>query len=262
MTTGYDLENTVVPTAKPRRVVANATVAFESQVIEVDPNETVRVQVRFSPPKIANPEDQHVIYGGYIQLHFGKEEIHIPYFGSLDRQRDLPIFDTLVKKRWDHRWVRLLNPLFCLQDDSLYIASKLGGRITNEAGKPGVIRDVLSRNPLLIHLRLGSPTSQLRSQLLLANTSEPIGDVPQGESTWLARNDHSEDNNEYLITWHGRFKPYHISPDIRPQRPGGVIVQRVRPGTYRIRFQALKIYGNPAFADDWETWTSPEFEVL
>ncbi|ORY97244.1 hypothetical protein BCR43DRAFT_523460 [Syncephalastrum racemosum] len=240
--TSYDLENTAIPIAKPKRIDANATVSFERQIIEVDPNETVRVRVRFWPPDGVDPKEQHVIYSGYIQLRFGSEAIRIPYFGSLDRQRDLPIFDTM--------------------DGSSYIESRFGGRLTAEEGKPRVVRDVHSSNPLLIHVRLGSPTARLHSQLLSGNTSEPLGDLTQGQATWLSRNDHSEDNSEFVITWHGRFKPYNINPAIRPQRPGAVLVQRVRPGSYRVRIQALKIYGNPASPYDWETWTSPAFEVL
>lgn len=41
-------------------------------------------------------EVQHLIHGGFIKVAAGNDITHVPFFGSLGNQKDLPIFDRAV----------------------------------------------------------------------------------------------------------------------------------------------------------------------
>ncbi|KAI9498709.1 hypothetical protein BDB00DRAFT_924993 [Zychaea mexicana] len=272
-----------VPRYRPLHVDANATVEFETTQLTLEPNATQLLHVRFSPPK---SKHKHLLYGGYIKIYSyadnrNEEQIHVPYLGALDNQRDLPIFDTM-------RGYPRIEP-----------ANKT--RFSFQRGN----------DTAHLHIRLGSPTARLRS-VLVNQENKRLGTLVDGYQKWVSRNDHSD--SAYTLDWRGKIiippaaligpsateatgsdgpspplpppssnttpSPMNYSNIIDAARINDgdaygtkswssknnirrkVVRRHVPPGRYKIRVSALKIFGDPLLQNDWEIWYSPEFEVI
>lgn len=92
--------------------MVNGSVLFDSDTIVLDRLEKKNITVHFEQPILDHPQQQQndskpmppLVYGGFLQLRQVEENgdavddkaIHVPYFGVLGNQRDLPIFDRIV----------------------------------------------------------------------------------------------------------------------------------------------------------------------
>ncbi|KAF7727701.1 hypothetical protein EC973_007257 [Apophysomyces ossiformis] len=101
---GYHLEKTAVPTRRPVYLNVSAFVHFEPETIVLEGGQTGKIHVTFQPPSLVT-QDNHLLYGGYLQVNASSdingtrhETIHVPYFGAVGNQRDLPIFDQKVRE--------------------------------------------------------------------------------------------------------------------------------------------------------------------
>lgn len=133
-----------------------------------------------------------------------------------------------------------------------------------------------------IYSRIGNPTSQVKYELLNDTNQAIVGELPIGSNYYLARNDHSKSNFDYVLDWRGELKSREnmttttaVIRDINKQfnthllRVKNVMApentsQLVNaiPGTYKIRISVLKIFGNPYTQEDWHSWISPSFSIV
>ncbi|CAO3636873.1 unnamed protein product [Cunninghamella blakesleeana] len=68
----------------------SAKLFISQSTIQVQPQQSVQVKVTVVPPK----GDDHSMYGGYIYFKSSDEKINdisVPYFGAIGRQKDIPI---------------------------------------------------------------------------------------------------------------------------------------------------------------------------
>ena len=79
----------------PGYVPLFANVTFEKTKFEIEGNESITLEVFFTPPDDSTP---HLLYGGYLHINSTSSSKHasVPYIGSLGDQRDLNIFDVTV----------------------------------------------------------------------------------------------------------------------------------------------------------------------
>ncbi|CAO3633503.1 unnamed protein product [Cunninghamella blakesleeana] len=235
----YDLEISSTPLEKPIYENVSAIVKFESDLITLGPLETKNITVYFEEPSSSH-SDFHVIYSGFIRLNDKNKDsvdIHVPYYGVLGNQYDLPIFDT--KKGYPFIGDLHGRPYLTQQDTKIF--------------------DFNSNSTEALHIliRLVNPTSMLKCELLKNNAT--IGYVPRFHNTWVSRNENHDVSYAYSIDWHGP-----LTKDYQLETAGNNNTETffVTSGTYNIRLSALKIFGDPQIKNDWEVWTSNEFEVL
>ncbi|KAG0168410.1 hypothetical protein DFQ30_004800 [Apophysomyces sp. BC1015] len=235
---GYRLQTSAVPARRPAYLNTSAIVHFEPETIVLKGGQTGKILVTFQPP-VSALRDNHLLYGGYLQINAEAgtnatqhETIHVPYFGALGNQRDLPIFDA--------------------KQGYPYIGNKLGEPLSGHEVYQ------FDRDVLYLYTRIGSPTSILKTELLdRKNTT--LGEIPEATQQWLARNDHSRDNHDYMFDWRGNIKPIgHRRRHHHHHRRARVVA----PGTYRIKMSALRMLGDPQQTNDWEVWYSPLFDTI
>ncbi|KAI9319203.1 peptidase S8/S53 domain-containing protein [Dichotomocladium elegans] len=226
---GYNLSETAVPVHRPQYVRSDARVIFHPERIAIGSHSTATVHLIFEQPKYP-AKDSHLIYGGYIGVSDLKNNsVHIPYFGALGNQYDLPIFE---------------------RDDSYPF---IGDRNGMPLGKKPSF-DFSRKQALYLYLRIGNPTSILKTELVASKGAGVIGVLPRIHEEWLARNDNSYEDFEYVYEWHGGYLK--TGPD------GSSTLHSVPPGEYHLRLSALRIFGNPNQESDWDVWKSPLFRVL
>lgn len=98
---GYNFTSSAVPLARPKYLHAHADVHFHETSIVVDGNQSAVATIAFHPPD-TKPENEHAIYGGYIEIRSQNDEddvpVHVPYIGAQGAQRDLAILDRNVSQ--------------------------------------------------------------------------------------------------------------------------------------------------------------------
>ncbi|KAI8063269.1 peptidase S8/S53 domain-containing protein [Gongronella butleri] len=237
---GYDFAKSSVPLEKATHLYVNASVQFDYDTVEINPFGSETLNVTFAQPVIdKSSKFKHLVYSGYIRLRqvdddgemIASKAIHVPYFGVLGNQRELPIFER------GYPYIGLSNGRPILP------RSKTKARVTYDFKRGDKVH---------LFLRLGSPSAQVRCEVF-DRRNKWVGYIPNYENSWVARNDHSDEFFDNTISWHGQ-----LSPDLF-SKSAPISIQK---GTYRIRVKALKIYGDPNVASDWENWTSFEFDVV
>ena len=100
---GYDFAKSSVPLEKATHLYVNASVQFDYDTVEINPFGSETLNVTFAQPVIdKSSKFKHLVYSGYIRLRqvdddgemIASKAIHIPYFGVLGNQRELPIFEV------------------------------------------------------------------------------------------------------------------------------------------------------------------------
>ncbi|KAI9033957.1 peptidase S8/S53 domain-containing protein [Phycomyces nitens] len=249
---GYNFTKSAVPLRRPHYIDIGADVAINQTTFVLGFNQSIVVNLAFTPPKWTNLIDNpHLLYGGYIRVQStsndtAPEVLHVPYFGSLGRQRDLPIFD--VKKGYpfigNYLGRRLSGPI----DQTSVPTTDSTSNTTQQILK----YDFSRANSVHLYLRLGNPTAMLKGELLNAHNVS-VGEIPDVHQEWLPRNDHSDTNRERSIHWRGSITTSSVNTSAQ--------IIHVPQGIYRIKLSALKIFGNPLEDKDWEVWTSPELAL-
>jgi hypothetical protein len=123
-----------------------------------------------------------------------------------------------------------------------------------------------SEGVMHLYSRFGSSTAHVQFQLL--NGNQLVGLLPSGTQDYIARNDHSYDNYDYVLDWRGGMVPVPKSDNngcdalMSSENEAVDSLIHVPSGSYTIRACVLKIFGDPKQAEDWETWLSPLFEVI
>ncbi|KAI8374401.1 peptidase S8/S53 domain-containing protein [Radiomyces spectabilis] len=228
----YDLKKSGYAPVEPTvNVKAAAKLRVSSNHIRVPPRSSKKVRVTVIPPR-TDPKE-HIMYGGFVQfkaLHnrHNNKDITVPYFGVVGDQRELPIFD-----------------------DSPYLSDITGSNIYGK--NETFVFDPKDENTTpYILFRLLTPTARIDAELL-DHKNKVIGYAFNGLE-YLPRNTMNPENYMNVIGWSGTYVPKHPS-----NAPFAVPVP---PGTYRFRWRALKLLGNPHKHRDYEVWESGPIKVV
>ncbi|RCI03396.1 hypothetical protein CU098_005965 [Rhizopus stolonifer] len=230
---GYHFSTSAVPQLVPTYLISDAKVTFSQNSVRLNPDENINIQVQFTQP-LSN--ETHLIYGGYLKVSSSDmntnatHESHIPYFGALGNQRDLPILDTKTG-----------YPFIGDSNGHILNTSLVYNFATTK-------RHWQPSSVLHLYTRLGSPTAIIKFELV-SEQDQVIGQLWDGQSHYVSRNDHSNDLYDYALDWSGRILDNRNKSNVAPN------------GSFRIRAKALKIFGHPDRIDDWETWLSPSFRI-
>ncbi|CAO3595190.1 unnamed protein product [Absidia cylindrospora] len=265
---GYDFRKSAVPLRRGRYRSTSGSVYFEPETIILGRQEKKNVTVRFEQPSMNELKyDKHgdivspLVYGGFLQLRQISMDgdksslapaLHVPYYGVLGKQRDLPIFDTV--------------------QGYPYIGYEYGTRMYPDKShtSPSIIPTFNFGKDERLHLfiRLGSPTALLKCELIKSSNNQVMGYVSRFQNAWVPRNDNSLGNHHYTIHWDGQVALDFRSSlstshaELRGSLSTPIKTYPADPGVYRLRLSALKIFGSTDKNEDWETWDSFEFGII
>ncbi|KAI8972688.1 peptidase S8/S53 domain-containing protein [Pilobolus umbonatus] len=205
----------------------SAEIQFSHDEVTVAPGESETVSVTVIPP--TDFDDTHAIYGGFIQFDpldqsgsHKHKPMHVPYFGALGNQRDVPILDTSSST--------LL----------LYVNRTLYDSASTVHFTSGTTIDY--------NINIINPTNEIIVEVVDAQTNEPIG--------YLDTNKRNLSQLTFDSSFTGVYTPLLAKTD--DLRSIGDVEYRVPlyPGTYYIRLKALKFFGDRSREEDWETRVS------
>ncbi|KAK4517454.1 Transmembrane osmosensor [Mucor velutinosus] len=222
----YDVKASGYTPLEPAgNTVAAAKLRFSKKTFKLAPGKSQKIKVTVTPPK-TNPKD-HIFYGGFIHIKSKQQskgkDLKVPYFGVVGKQKELPIFDTGFPTIIDQK--------------------------SKEYGQKDTFtfdRSVANSAPISV-LRLLTPSPKINAELLDAKTNKVLGQFVTGLN-YVGRNFLTGDQVYTQIAWDGTYVPASISHAPLP-------IAAVE-GTYKFRFTALKLLGNPKEKKDWESWTS------
>lgn len=253
--------NSLVPLAKPEYTNdqgSAASVEFAVSSVNVPAGGKVEVLVRIHPPANSGSIPP-TIYSGYVVIHDQRTnyDVHVPYAGLTASLHEMSVL---------------------LQNSTLPMV---------ELPTKNVIS---STSPGLIVFQLSSASAMVVIDAVsAAEKSKTLGTIPGGYDTFLGRNDITDSHDILGLEWHGnvaesfeaatsrnKLLPTLYSTgtlrssfhhNVRIASNGTVHSQAmvgIKPlpnGKYHIRVSALKMYGNPANSEDFDTWMSPELQV-
>lgn len=203
-------------------------------------SQTIQVSV---DPATTDPKD-HIMYGGFIQFKSlnHTQDVHVPYFGIVGNQRELPIFD----KDGCSIQNNATNTTYDISESIVYdLAAKSSSSHR--------------RGSVLIHLKLLAPTLVLKGELLNGTTTRNILGYAFPPLAYLQRDFVNDTNPRSPVVWSGQyFKsiPYDVlaySEESIPEVPQELYIT-VKPGNYSIKISALKQFGHMKNEQDWESF--------
>jgi hypothetical protein len=236
---------------------AAADIQFSVKEIHLKPGETRTVTVVVNPP-LTNPLD-HIMYSGFIQF-FPFDQIrnnassviykplHVPYFGVVGSQHDLPIFDPSVN-----------IIMFDLMHNKTY---KVPTNITFDLTADAQLYHNATTSPSFMYIlhRLVTPTTILKAEVLQWPQKQALGDII-GTKIFPQRN--TVGNPAKIAAWNGyyinqsSYDPLHPEKNITKD-----LYTAVSSGDYVIRLSALKVFGDQSKESDWETWLSGPITII
>ncbi|KAI7871042.1 peptidase S8/S53 domain-containing protein [Spinellus fusiger] len=249
---GYSLDEPTVP-LEPVSFAVNdnsvASLSFSQETVELPANSSVTISIDCTPPSFA--ANSHVIYGGSIELEFNSHRVRVPYIGMVGTMSSLPILQRTPNSQ-PFPFPSIGNP------NGTILGAHLQGHYDITPG---------STNLPFVLARLSTGTAMVQIQVLKGH--RVIGDVPLEDSssvnsrTWLPRNtlQLTESSTVYHSwRWTGVYLPV---PDatVEGYNDPAVEPRLVRPGLYRLRVRALRVFGDRHREEDWDTWTSPQLKL-
>jgi hypothetical protein len=225
----YDRKNTGYTFLEPVSTAsAPAKLKFSSKKFKLGAGKSKKITITVTPPK-TNPLD-HIFYGGFIQLKSQQQsaakDIHVPYFGVVGTQSDLPISDEGFPTILDNSSNEYLS-----NDTFIYDRSKNSTEPT-------------------VYIRLLTPTAKIKAELLDAK-KKVIGEAFTG-LIYLGRNFLT--SAQYTgLPWDGTYVPTGFGASAVP-------IPAVA-GDYYFRFSSLKLMADPKKSKSWEVWNSGKIVV-
>lgn len=194
--------------------------------VSLQPGESKQVVIRVKiPPKIN--ENEQIMYGGFVKFKTSKSEaqVTIPYFGVLGSLYNLPTMDpaTLnIKNHEGHIYSQNETYHFALSDPST--APSIG-------------------------FRLATPSRRFTIELIDAEDKHAGYIVPTYN---YAERELSSQIMDELNPWLGKLVA-NENVDSKPFT--------VTPGTYKVRWSALRMFGDIEDSKDWVVQTSGPIEI-
>lgn len=216
---------------------APAQIDFSVSELALGPGQKGSVTITVHPPAV-EPLD-HILYGGYIQFYPNittAKALHVPYFGAVGYQRDIPIFEI---------------------DDEIFIVGLSEDEMVTEYNLTDTVVLRNSSWSVGVSYTISVPTKIVKTELLL--NKKVLGQVspiqrfirppPSGTTS-------------YNFFWDGTYfnAPFDLSskkPITEPESP----TTQVTDGTYYIRVSALKLMGDMNNEDDWDSFMAGPFIV-
>ncbi|RCI06339.1 hypothetical protein CU098_010713 [Rhizopus stolonifer] len=205
-----------------------ATVKLSASTISLQPGESKQITVSVQLPTDFN-ENEQVMYGGFVQFNptsgNANASVHVPYFGVLGSLYRLPTLDT----------------------SKLNIKDQQGHVYSNKETYHFILSD--NTTAPLIDFRLTTPSRQLMIDVIDKQEAH-VGYI-------VASYDYAERSlNAFSIPelnpWKGQlFKDDQIN----------AVPLMIQPGTYQIRWSALRMFGDIKKKDDWMIQTSGPIEI-
>ncbi|KAI8142150.1 peptidase S8/S53 domain-containing protein [Fennellomyces sp. T-0311] len=204
----------------------SARLRFSRKTIKISPGSSAEITVSVMPPD--TDLKHHIMYGGYVQFKShvrDYKDITVPYFGIVGNQRDLPIFDQggpLVSDINMTTWHGSNDTFVFERTESTPFAMLMLSLITG---------------PRHIFASLYDETGSVLGSAF-----------PAGELDFLARMMKTY-SSSVLHVWNGTY-----------YRDDQVV--DLKPGNYRIGFEALKVFGDPNNSHDWEKHFSATIQIV
>ncbi|KAI9265805.1 peptidase S8/S53 domain-containing protein [Helicostylum pulchrum] len=223
---GYRLLGTVKTQA------ASADLAFSATEIHLEAGQSQTLTVTVTPPN-TDPLD-HVMYGGFIQLDpitntttTTTRPLHVPYFGVVGKQYDLPILDRdyniTVSQTKDGEWVTV-----------------------NEY----VIDIAANKTDLIIGCKTLTPTKIMRVEIFEDEKCTQLLGYAYYDTVYNQVYNHSP----WVFTFRGTFTK-DVASNIYDYSTYSQTFVQVPGGQYYIRQKFLKLFGDPGKENDWEYFT-------
>lgn len=212
------------------KAVDQAKLRISKKTLKLGPGKSAKVKVSIIPPKA--DKSQHVMYGGYVQFKSktaSVKDISVPYFGIVGDQTELPVFGDDVPYLTDSE-----------------LETKFGQNETYTFD-----RSDNSTTPYFV-FNIWNPSAHINAEVLNKNGRVLGYAFSPSSLSYLSRN--YGDSPYYSLSWDGTYIPTLGNWQLPLPLP-------VLPGTYSIRWKALKPLGNAAKPSDWQTWTSGPIKV-
>lgn len=202
-------------------------VAVEPTSVTLQPGESKQVVVKVILPSDFNEKEQ-TMYGGYVQFEASNSEaqVTVPYFGVLGSLYDLPTLDpkTLdIKDQKGHAYSEKDIFHFKLSDSNT--APTIGFRLATPTRR--FIIELIDMDDK--HIGYIVPTYHYAERELSSNIMEEL-------NPWLGKLTVNDDIES---------KPFTASP-----------------GTYKVKWSALRMFGDLNKPDDWVVQTSGPIVIV
>ena len=211
----------------------SAAVIIRPRALIVRKNRRVVVTVEFTRPKGLDAK-RIPVYSGYIQIESREgDTFHVPYAGVGTSMKDVAVTD--FKGGYPF-----------IATDNARNATRLSNKTTETFHSPA--------EPVYIHWRLAMGSARVRIDVL----------GRERKTTVAGTNIVGSINGfpQYLISRHPVYDSYNVDFDSVVSWDGALRNNKtLGAGYYRLLYRALKIFGNPAKKDDYESWISPRFRV-
>lgn len=209
---------------------ALASLAFSATEIRLEAGQSQTLTVTVTPPN-TDPLD-HVMYGEFIQLHpivdtnttATIKALHVPYFGVVGKQYDLPILDP---------------------DFNITVSQTTDGeRVTvNEY----IIDSTANKTDLIIGCKTLTPTKIMRAEIFEDEKCTQLLGYTNYDSVYNQAYSHSQ----WFAIFYGSYAK-EIASDVYNFRTYNQTFVKVPAGQYYIRQKFLKLFGDPSKENDWE----------
>ncbi|KAJ1958036.1 hypothetical protein GGI12_004844 [Dipsacomyces acuminosporus] len=210
-------------------------VTIEDQPLpaRVAPGTSQHIRVRIAPPKGLKTDDRW-FYGGYLRFNLlwadGKgtsQTIHVPYSGFLGDYSKLDVLSV--------------------PEEGLPFVSRKGSADSLAENSHIAIN---STHRLAVHYRLEHPTRVLKLQLVNEKNATQ-GYLPYGYMEYVGRSYQSSRGRYSNSTINGTL--FHDTDLTRPFA--------TKPGSYRVRIDALRPLRDPNDPEGYQVWYSPQFII-
>ncbi|KAI8637780.1 peptidase S8/S53 domain-containing protein [Parasitella parasitica] len=220
----YSNSSSYVPT-EPAIKDGNVTVdlIFSSTNIRIPARSSVKVNVKVVLPDPRKIKYHYQMYGGFIALTNVQTQQRlatVPYIGVLGRMIDIPLFD----KGYPY--------LTSYNDDDDANTNPTDSFIYDKS------KETKTKPAIAVRLLTGSAQMEINVHRLDGTL---VGPMDNGSYSYNQRNKLTEYDS--IIEWNGKIvKDYRTTP--------------VSDGVYYLHLRALKHFGNPKNAQDWQEWKS------
>ncbi|GAA5802947.1 hypothetical protein HPULCUR_008422 [Helicostylum pulchrum] len=195
----------------------NVTVSVEPSTVKLQPGESTQVMVSVNLPSDYSEKEQ-LLYGGYVEFKHadGRDaQVHVPYFGVLGSLYDLPTMDP----------------------NTLNIKDSQGRVYTEKDTFKFSLSD--KESAPAIGFRLATPSRRFTIDLI-DEQGKHVGYIVPTYN--YAERDLDASNMEELNPWTGSL----VKDDNVNSKP-----VKVDSGTYKVRWSALRMFGDVDAAKDW-----------
>ncbi|KAI9308688.1 peptidase S8/S53 domain-containing protein [Cunninghamella echinulata] len=222
-----------------------ANVSIPTSLVTIPPNDSLNITVRINPPsnsKNLSPS----IYSGFLKIRkdIKNETMYLPYAGFTSNLSSLPII---------------------LKNSTMpYIVS---GNISPDT-------------PALLNLQLAHPSPLVSITVVNANNEKrSLGWIPGGFSRYIGRNDITNPQDVFVISWFGTvidnreqatsrsglvsslLHPYSLDNSTTTDS-FDIMGDKLPTGTYKLVIKALRAFGDESNENDYDSWTSEELYVI